>query len=308
MSTVDVIIPVYNPGEEIFMLIESLRNQSVKPSKIILMNTEKKYIDALSHGKNLLSEYPEIEIEHLKKSEFDHGKTRNKGVDHSDAEYFLMMTQDAFPRDNKLIENLLAGFDDENVAVSYARQYPRSDCNYAERFSRKFNYPSKSIKKTKSDINRLGIKTYFCSNVCALYKRKIFDELGGFINKAIFNEDMIYAEKVIANDYAIYYASDAGVIHSHNYSLMQQFHRNFDIGVSQAQHPEVFENVSSEGEGIKMVKQTINNFISLGKIYLVPHYIIMCGGRFIGYKLGKNYKKLPRFLILKFTMNKSFWA
>ena len=48
-----------------------------------------------------------------------------------------------------------------------------------------------------------------------------------------------------------------GVIHSHNYNCMQQFHRNFDPGVSQAEHPEVFEGVPSEGEGIRLVKKSM---------------------------------------------------
>ena len=62
--------------------------------------------------------------------------------------------------------------------------------------------------------------------------------------------------------YAVAYAADAKVIHSHNYSCMQQFHRNFDLGVSQAEHPEVFEGIKSESEGIKLVKQTAAHLFS----------------------------------------------
>lgn len=46
------------------------------------------------------------------------------------------------------------------------------------------------------------------------------------------------------------------MIHSHNLSPLEQFHRNFDMAVSQADHPEVFEGLPSEGEGIRLVKQT----------------------------------------------------
>lgn len=38
---------------------------------------------------------------------------------------------------------------------------------------------------------------------------------------------MIYAGRLIQEGYAVAYAADAKVIHSHNYSCMQQFHRNF---------------------------------------------------------------------------------
>ncbi len=73
---------------------------------------------------------------------------------------------------------------------------------------------------------------------------------GGFIQNAIFNEDMIFAGKaVMEDDYAIAYVADAKVIHSHNYNCTQQFKRNFDLAVSQADRPEVFGGIHSESEG-----------------------------------------------------------
>ena len=59
-------------------------------------------------------------------------------------------------------------------------------------------------------LRRLGIKTFFCSNVCAAYRREIYEELGGFVKHTIFNEDMIYAAKAVEAGYAIAYAADAG--------------------------------------------------------------------------------------------------
>ncbi len=40
---------------------------------------------------------------------------------------------------------------------------------------------------------------------------------------------------------------------------------------------------------------------------LALKFMYMTGWRFIGYKLGKNYKKLPRKVILSLTMNRPFW-
>ena len=79
--------------------------------------------------------------------------------------------------------------------------------------------------KTIEDVDKLGIKTFFCSNVCAAYKKSVYKELGGFVPRAIFNEDMILAGTMIKAGYGIAYAADAKVIHSHNYSGRQQFHR-----------------------------------------------------------------------------------
>lgn len=66
--------------------------------------------------------------------------------------------------------------------------------------------------------------------MCAAYRQDIYEELGGFVKHTIFNEDMIYAAKAVEAGYAIAYAADARVVHSHNYTNGQQFHRNFDLG------------------------------------------------------------------------------
>ncbi len=71
---------------------------------------------------------------------------------------------------------------------------------------------------------------------------KLFLEAGGFTNRTIFNEDMIYAgNAVLDRGQAIVYAAKARVIHSHNYGCIAQLKRNFDLAVSQADHPEVFD-------------------------------------------------------------------
>ncbi len=308
MSTIDIIIPTYKPDQVFFHMIDDLEKQAIRPAHIIIMNTEKKYWDelVLKSAENPVEKYDNIILKHISKAEFDHGNTRNQGVALSDADFFLMMTQDAFPRDKMLLSNLSKALTDD-VAAAYARQYPKTDCNLAERYSRKFNYPNEPMKKTQADVEKLGIKTYFCSNVCAMYRRDIFDKLGGFTKRTIFNEDMVYAGTACQNGYAICYVPDAGVIHSHNYTCMQQFHRNFDLGVSQTDHPEIFASLKSESEGKKMVSQTIEHFRSLGKAYLVPHYVVMCGFRLIGYKLGRSYKLLPKSLRAAFSLNKEYW-
>ena len=300
---VDVIIPVYHPGKEFSVLLERLTEQTAVIHRIIAMNTEENY-----WNKELEQKYPLLEVHHLKKSEFDHGGTRAWAAELSDAEIMVFMTQDAVPADRNLIENLVKALEKEKmIAAAYARQLPNEMCSFAERYTRSFNYPEKSYVRTQRDLSLYGIKTFFCSNVCAAYKKEFYQELGGFVRKTIFNEDMIYAGKLIQMGYGIAYAADAKVIHSHNYSCMQQFRRNFDLGVSQAEHPEIFAGVPSEGEGIKLVKKTINYLIQKRKIWLIPGVILQSGCKYAGYLSGKNYRKLPRKMILWCTMNREYW-
>ena len=119
---------------------------------------------------------------------------------------------------------------------------------------------------------------------------------------------MILAGKMIRAGYRIAYAADAQVWHSHNYSCVKQLKRNFDLGVSQADHPEVFGMISSTGEGIRLVTQTAVHLVKSGRWPELPKLIADSGCKYIGYSLGKRYEKLPRKLILELTDSKPYWA
>ncbi len=304
---VDVIIPVYKPDHGFLTMIEKLQTQTVPVSRIILMNTEQKYLDRLLYGTTLEREHHNITVKHLSKREFDHGRTRNQGVKLSDADVFVMMTQDAVPADDFLFERLLEGLGGEKTAAAYARQLPDRDSSEAERYTRQFNYPAEPRLKTKADLPALGIKTFFCSNVCAAYRRDVFDELGGFVNRAIFNEDMLYAAKAVEAGYGIAYAAQAKVYHSHNYTYRQQFHRNFDLGVSQADHPEVFAAYPSESEGIRLVKSTVAHLKEKGMWMKIPDVIMQSGFKYMGYLMGKRYRRLPMRLVTACSSNREYW-
>ncbi len=303
MQKVDIVIPVYRPGREFIILIERLLCQSIKPENIILIITGEESIDKMLPS-SLLNK---VKSYNIRKEEFDHAKTRNYGMSLTKSKYVIFMTQDAIPFDEDLINELLIPFVDENVAVSYAKQLARKDCDIIETFTRSFNYPDYDIIKTKKQKDKMGIKTYFSSDVCACYNKEIFLKNGGFVDRAIFNEDMLYAAKVIENDYKVVYKASAKVIHSHNYNMIQQLKRNFDLGVSQKENEEVFRDIKSEKEGIKLVKKTAKYLIKKNKSHLIIKLIFHTGFKLIGYKLGKNYKILPKRMINSLTMNKGYW-
>ncbi len=305
---VDVIIPTYKPTERFIELILSLENQTYPINRIIIMNTEERYFNTLFYGNMFVKERSNLTVCHLSKMEFNHGKTRRDGVKLSDAPYFICMTDDALPKDETLVEHLMEPILKGEASFSYARQLPNEDCGVIERFTRVFNYSKQSRIKSIEDLEELGIKTYFFSNVCAAYTRADYDALDGFEPLMIFNEDMVFAAKAMKAGHKIAYVAEAKVKHSHNYSGMTQFHRNFDLGVSQADFPEVFEGVSSTGEGKKLVRMTAAYLVKKKKAHLIPKLIYHSGCKYVGYALGKRYKKLPDGLVQKCTMNKTYWS
>ncbi len=307
MAETDVIIPVYKPTSKLTDLLDRLKTQTCPVRRIILINTEKQYFDAFA-DREFWERYDNLLVRHVAKEEFDHGGTRNYGVSFSDAPYFIMMTDDALPKDDKLVERLLAPFGDEKVAMSYARQMPDKECGIIESYTRTFNYPGEPRVKSAEDIKGMGIKAFFASNVCAAYRREVFDELKGFCSHTIFNEDMIYARGVLDAGYKIAYASDAKVIHSHNYSGLQQLRRNFDLGVSHAEHPEVFAGILTESEGIRLVGKTVGYLCKAGKPWLIIRLFWQSGCKYLGYFMGKRYRSLPEWLVKRLSMNREYWS
>lgn len=308
MSTVDVIIPVYRPDQKLEQLIGLLNRQTVSPEHIFFMQTMTGEIAEDFRVESSLKRAKNAQIIKVHKLEFDHGGTRNQGAAMSQADYMLFMTQDAVPQDERLIEELLRTMESrESIATAYGRQLPNDEVGAIERFTRDFNYPDEPRIKSQKDLDELGIKTYFCSNVCAMYRRTVYEEMNGFVLHTIFNEDMIMAAKVINAGYEIAYVPTASVIHAHKYTYRQQFTRNFDLAVSQRQYHEIFDQVKSESEGIRLVKRTAKHLFVTWKGYLIPDLILQSAFKYMGYFLGKRYDKLPLWLVKKCSMNKAYW-
>ena len=143
--------------------------------------------------------------------------------------------------------------------------------------------------------------------MCAAYRRGVYLELGGFPHPAIFNEDLIFAAGAIQNGWKIIYKADARVIHSHEYTYRELIRRNFDQGVSQACHPEIFEKVKSEKEGIHLICTLVKKLLKERKYLQIIQLFVESGCKYLGYQMGKHYRQLPESFIMKLTMNHNYW-
>ena len=309
MGNVDVVIPVYKPDKKLQMVISRLMGQTIVPSNIFLIHTRSSEDDW--HTEQLLQEVQTedsvVQVVSIAQEEFDHGGTRDMAMHLCKSQYVLMMTQDAMPKNGKLIETL-RNAQGEKISVVFARQEPAKDCRIIERYTRTFNYPAEShsaMEKAAQTNN--GIKSIFCSDVCAMYDRIAYEEVGGFPGKVIFNEDEIFAAKSLKAGYDIRYEAQAVVIHSHNYSGVQYFKRYFDLGVSQADFSYIFNEYHAEDEGIRLVKQTFRYLMKRKSYFDIPVLFYHSGMKLIGMKLGKMYRKLPDKIIMKCTSNKAYW-
>lgn len=300
MKTVSVLIPTYNAEKYIERLLIKIFNQCLPEDYCI----EVIIVDSTSNDNTVTiinEKFPLVKVLVIDNYKFDHGGTRNLLSDISTGEYLLFMTQDAIPYDDHLIINLLNSFKYPDVHVSYARQIANLDASPLEKFAREFNYPNLSITKSLESIPHMGIKTFFNSNVCSMYKKSSFIQYNKFPEEIILNEDMIFSSKVILNGFKVHYCAEAKVFHSHNYTFKQQFKRYFDIGMAFEQTSFLLKYASNEKEGLRMIKNQIVFLMNQNKYMYIPKAFIDNGFKFLGYYIGKKHNKIPRRIKRKFS-------
>ena len=243
----------------------------------------------------------------VSRESFDHGGTRNLAATHASGDILLFMTQDALPSNEFFIENLIKPLKDEKVAAAYGRQMPIPETQLLERISKEFNYPSVSYHKSKEDLGRYGIKTFFFTNVCSAVKTPVFYKVGRFPEPIIMSEDMILAAKCILADYKVAYAADAQVEHSHNYTLGQTFKRYFDIGGAIGMNRWILDYTSAEGQGGRLLRAQIHQLIRPKNWRWIPLWVGESVVKYAGYRLGLLCHALPRRMCRGMSMHPGFW-
>lgn len=300
--TFTLIVPTYQPGAMWNVWLKELKKQTLQPDEVIIIDSSS--TDSTAQ-KSLDAGYKPIIIP---THTFNHGGTRNYGVNCSKGtDIIVFLTQDAIFSSSNSLKNIINVFNDISIAAVCGKQLPNDDANPIARHARFFNYQTSSIVKDKTNIASLGLKVAFISNSFSAYRRSIFDELDGFPNNTILAEDMYLAAKMILAGYKVAYCAEATVKHSHNYTPWQEFHRYFDTGVFHACEPWIQEKLGGvSGEGLRFIKSELKYLWHHAPLW-IPRALLTTGCKFLGYKLGRHYKTLPKSWRSKFSMYRSYW-
>ena len=281
--TVSAVIPTLNAGSGLEALLTKLEGQTLKPQEILV-------IDSGSADGTLatLSRHPDVRVRRIDREEFNHGGTRDLAFSLTTGEIVAFLTQDAMPAADTLLERLAAPLAQEKVIAAYGRQLPREDASPREKLVRGFNYPETSEVHTMADLPEKGIRTFFLSDVCAAYRRKEYEELGGFEKDVRTNEDMFFAARAIRAGYGIAYAAEAEVIHSHDFSFREQYDRNRLQGYEIARHAALLGNASASRTGMAMLKEVSGALLRQGRIGSIFGLVMDCGARYLGSRAGRK--------------------
>lgn len=301
MDRAVVVIPTYNASRHLDELIPALGRQGLRPDQYFVIDS--------SSGDDTLARFDAFgaRTHRIDKKDFNHGGTRRLAADiNGEAEFLVYMTQDAIPEDGA-ITRLLDRFSDDKVGVAYGRQLPRQKASAIERHARLLNYPAESEVRSLADASRLGIKTVFCSNSFAAYRRTALYAVGNFPEDNYFAEDQVVSGRMLLGGWSIAYASDAAVVHSHDYTIAEDFRRYFDVGVFHGRNPWLLEKLGkAEGAGMAFLKSEISYLLKHDPLAL-PSAGVRTFAKYAAYKLGQKEAKLSPQAKAWLSMQPGYW-
>ena len=223
---VSVVIPTLNAGPYLAELLPALAAQGLATAQFLVVDSES--TDTTCEAFRAFG----ATVVGIERRTFNHGGTRQRAVEmRPDAAVVVMLTQDAIPQGGDALRRLVGAFVDPTVGMAYGRQLPRSVARGIERHARLMNYPLQSETRSLDDRRTVGVKTVFCSDSFAAYRVEALTAVGGFPDDAFFAEDQLVAGRMLMEGWRIAYRGDAEVVHSHGYTVAEEFRRYFDVGV-----------------------------------------------------------------------------
>ena len=293
-----IILLTLNAGEKFRKVLKAIFNQTYNNFEVIIIDSS-----SIDNTLEYAKRYP-IKILKIPRSDFGHSRTRNLGAKLARGRYLVYLTQDGIPADNNWLTNLLVNLKIENVAGVFGRQIPNMTANPLDFFNYNEDYPD--IRKN------ISIQNYKQNNV-------IFSDVNSAVKKSIIlkypysesvlvSEDLGWAIGIIKKNYKLIYEPTAAVIHSHKFNLINTIKVNFDQGVSISQ---IYQHGNSTYLMLNSKRRFINKINYLIKNYKY-HWIIISLAidtiKFLSVTLGKNYRRLPVFLLKYFSNYPNYWG
>ena len=301
-ARISVVIPTLNAGPYLSALLPALAEQGLAPKQFLVVDSES--------GDTTCDEFRQFgaTVVGVERRTFNHGGTRQFAVElRPEAEFVVMLTQDAIPQGRDTIARLVNAFTDPRVGMAYGRQLARPAARGIERHARLVNYPPSSEVRGLEDRARVGVKTVFCSDSFAAYRLAALSEVGGFPLDAFFAEDQLVAGRMLMKDWQIAYRGDAEVTHSHGYTVTEEFRRYFDVGVFHGRNRWLIDTFgAAEGEGLRFIRSELT-YLARHDPMLLPSAIVRTFAKYAGYKIGCREATLSNKWKQRLSMQPFYW-
>jgi len=220
-----VVIPVLDGGRVFAEQMRALAGQKRTPLEIVVVDSgsrDESVDTALEYGARVIE---------IRKEDFDHGATRNLGIEHTHGEFVVLLTQDATPTSPEFIDSIVAPFEDPNVAGVYGRQLPRPDCDVVtarnlngwltgREDARRMRLPEDGLERL-APMERYQLCVF--DSVCCALRRRCWEEIP--YERTSFGEDVTWGREALSRGWTLAYEPTASVVHSHRRSILYEFER-----------------------------------------------------------------------------------
>lgn len=228
-----VVIPTLNAGPVLDRVLAAATSQRTPwPYEVLV-------IDSGSTDETLetVARYPSVKLHQIEKKDFNHGGTRNLGVELTSGEFVAFLTHDALPANGRWLFNLVsalefhpeaAGVFGKHLAWPDASPFTKRDMNaHFELFNNFPLYVDKNTNKRRYRAEdpqwRQFLHFYSDNNSCM--RRSVWQKIP--YREVKFGEDQLWADDIIAEGYGKVYAPQAIVVHSHDYDAKETYERTF---------------------------------------------------------------------------------
>lgn len=299
-----VIVPVRNGGKRWQEAAAALHAAVPDPTMVAVVDSSS------DDGSDAVAAAHGFRLQKIAPDTFNHGRTRQEAIARFGAgsPFIVFLTQDAIVNGPQSLVRLVAAFEDPAVGAAYGRQLPHRDAGAFEAHGALFNYSATSRTKALADAADLGVKTTYLSNSFAAYRASAVFACGGFPDHLILAEDAYLSAKMLLAGWCVRYCADACVYHSHAYSVRQEMQRYFDFGVMHAQMPEILSRFGApDAEGMRFLVSELR-YVAKRAPWRLPEVAVRNSLKYLGYRLGRNYRVLPAPMRRRLSMTKGFWG
>lgn len=301
VDSVSIVIPTLNAAAYLPKLAVAFEEQTKTPEEVLVIDSQS--TDSTVEIASSLGWMTKS----ILRTDFDHGNTRNLGARLTSGRVVIFLSQDALPANADWLESLVAPLQNKAIGATFSRQLPRDEASLREKYARFGSYPEEPAIYSLGDVQRVGIRAMFFSNVSSATRRSTFDGIGGFATRAILNEDGYFAAALLEDGLSVAYVPESQVVHSHDYSVAMQFRRYFDIGVSHADGPTLMRSAATTGAGGKFVRSQLFNLAKEGAYRECVMAVLDTGAKLVAYNLGRRYQSVPVAWRRRFGWNRGYW-
>jgi glycosyltransferase involved in cell wall biosynthesis len=304
---ISVVIPVKDGGSDLVRCLESIASQEVDDDVEVVVVDSGSTDGSVDRARQLGARVHEIPPE-----EFNHGRTRNLGVELARGDTIVFTSQDATAADDQWLARLVGALRSggTDVAGVYGRHVAHESALPPERYYWDFLYGPEPRTQRVSGLTEVNFETTHFSNVNSAIPRALLREFP-FAEDLIMSEDHEWSRRVLLAGYSVVYEPRAVVMHSHTYSIGGAFRRFFDSGVTAdrsflGESPEA--RAVMRRASIRYATGELTWLWRTGKRRWIPYSVAYELAKFTGLQLGRRHERLPLGLKRRLSSLPSHWA